>query len=100
MATSTREHTPRMTAAHVPEIAAPARDDEPRMYRIPDATRLLGMGRSMLYEQIQQGRLRCVHQGRACLIPSTAIADYIELLEREEAERRGSSTSAAGTVAA
>ena len=87
-----------MSAA--PESAAPAGDDAtPRMYRIPDAARLLGIGRSTVYEQLREGRLMAVHQGRACLITSTAIADYIALLEREEAERRAAA-SPAGTVAA
>ena len=89
-----------MSAALAPEPVAPAGGDgTPRLYRIPDAMRLLGMGRSTIYEQLRVGRLRSVHQGRACLIPSTAIADYIALLEREEAERCAP-TSTAGTVAA
>jgi excisionase family DNA binding protein len=66
--------------------AAPAVSTEPRLYRIPDAMRLLGMSRSYIYTQLRDGRLRSVHQGRARLIPSTAIADYIALLEREESE--------------
>jgi excisionase family DNA binding protein len=69
------------TAATTPAPAA-----EPRLYRIPDAMRLLGMSRSTIYAQLRDGRLRSVHQGRARLIPSTAIAEYIALLEREEAE--------------
>ena len=87
---------PAMTAT---ASTAPSGDDSPRLHRIPDAMRLLGMGRTKLYEQISEGRLRSVHQGRACLIPSTAIADYIALLEREEAERRATA-STAGAVAA
>jgi excisionase family DNA binding protein len=62
---------------------------EPRLYRIPDAIRLLSISRSVIYEQIRAGRLRAVHQGRACLISDTAIRDYIALLETEaRAERR------------
>ena len=89
-----------MSAALAPEhVTAPGDDATPRMYRIPDAARLLGIGRSTLYEQLREGRLKAVHQGRACLITSTAIADYIALLEREEAERRAAANTA-GTVAA
>jgi excisionase family DNA binding protein len=66
--------------------AAGATAAEPRLYRIPDAMRLLALSRSAIYAQLRDGRLRSVHQGRARLIPSTAIADYIALLEREEAE--------------
>jgi excisionase family DNA binding protein len=61
----------------------------PQLYRIPDAMRLLSLSRTVIYEQIRAGRLRTVHQGRACLISSTAIADYIALLETEaQAERQ------------
>lgn len=55
----------------------------PQLYRIPDAMRLLSLSRSVVYEQIRAGRLRTVHQGRACLISGSAITDYIALLETE-----------------
>jgi excisionase family DNA binding protein len=57
-----------------------------RLYRIPDAMRILSMSRSVIYEQFRAGRLRSVRQGRARLIPAAAISDYIALLE-SEAER-------------
>jgi excisionase family DNA binding protein len=41
------------------------------------------MSRSVLYEQIRAGRLRTVSQGRARLIPATAIDEYVALLIRE-----------------
>ena len=53
------------------------------LYKVADAMTLLSMSRSVIYEQIRSGRLRSVRQGRARLIPASAIADYIELLERE-----------------
>lgn len=55
----------------------------PQLYRIPDAMRLLSLSRTVIYEQIRAGRLRTVHQGRACLISDTALRDYIALLENE-----------------
>ena len=67
-------------------VTAPAATPEPRLYRIPDAMRLLALSRSEIYLQLRDGRLRSVRQGRARLIPSTAIAEYIALLEHEEAE--------------
>lgn len=54
-----------------------------RLYRIPDAMVQLSMSRTVIYEQIRSGRLQSVRQGRARLIPSQAIADYIALLIRE-----------------
>jgi len=44
---------------------------------------VLSLGRSAIYEQIRSGRLRSVTQGRSRLIPASAIADYIALLEQE-----------------
>jgi excisionase family DNA binding protein len=56
---------------------------ERRLYRIPDAMRLLSLSRSVIYELIRSGRLRSVRQGRTRLIPASAIDDYIRLLEKE-----------------
>jgi excisionase family DNA binding protein len=57
--------------------------DDRRLYRVTDAMRLLSLSRSVIYEQIRSGRLRSVTQGRTRLIPATAIAEYIALLEKE-----------------
>lgn len=54
--------------------------------KIPEAMLLLSMSRSAIYEQIRSGRLRSVQQGRARLISTTAIRDYVALLEREARE--------------
>ena len=60
----------------------------PRLYRVPEAMRLLALSRSVLYEQIRAGRLGSVTQGRTRLIPSSAITDYIALLLREAGDDR------------
>jgi excisionase family DNA binding protein len=57
--------------------------DSPRLYRIPEAMRLLSISRSTLYEQLRAGRLRSVTQGRTRLIPAEAVIAYIELLVAE-----------------
>ncbi|MGH3342205.1 MAG: helix-turn-helix domain-containing protein [Carbonactinosporaceae bacterium] len=54
-----------------------------QLYRVCEAMVLLSMSRSVIYEQLRSGRLRSVKQGRIRLIPATAIADYVALLERE-----------------
>ncbi len=54
-----------------------------RLYRVPEAMRLLSMSRSVIYEQIRAGRLRSVCQGRTRLIPASAIDEYIQLLISE-----------------
>lgn len=53
------------------------------LYRVTEAVALLSLSRSVIYEQLRCGRLRSVHVGRTRLIPATAIAEYIALLERE-----------------
>jgi excisionase family DNA binding protein len=54
-----------------------------RLYRIADAVVVLSLSRSVIYEQIRSGRLRSVTQGRSRLIPASAIAEYVKLLESE-----------------
>jgi excisionase family DNA binding protein len=59
-----------------------------QLVRVEAAMRLLSLGRTALYEQIRSGRLRSVTQGRARLIPATAIRDYVALLEKEAENAR------------
>jgi excisionase family DNA binding protein len=54
-----------------------------QLYRVPEVMALLSLSRSVLYEQIRLGRLRSVTQGRTRLVPASAIAEYVALLERE-----------------
>ena len=61
--------------------AAPS--PEKQLYRVRDAMVVLSLGRSSIYEQIRSGRLRTVTQGRSRLIPASAIAEYVKLLEQE-----------------
>ena len=62
---------------------SPSEANRKQLYRIADAMVVLSMSRSVIYEQIRSGRLRSVTQGRSRLIPASAIADYVALLERE-----------------
>ena len=56
---------------------------EKQLYRVRDAMVILSLGHSAIYEQIRSGRLRSVTQGRSRLIPASAIAEYVKLLESE-----------------
>jgi excisionase family DNA binding protein len=60
---------------------------ELQLYTIEEAMTMLRMGRTTIFDQLRNGRLRSVREGRARRIPAKAIAEYIALLEREEAER-------------
>lgn len=65
------------------EHVSPREANRKKLYRVADAMVVLSLGRSVIYEQMRSGRLRSVTQGRARLIPASAIAEYIALLERE-----------------
>ena len=56
---------------------------EKKLYRVRDAMVILSLGRSTIYEQMRSGRLRSVTEGRSRLIPASAIAEYVKLLESE-----------------
>lgn len=62
---------------------------EKQLYKIPETAQILGLSRSVIYEQMRtlredgRPRLRSVKQGRTRLIPATAIREYVTLLESE-----------------
>lgn len=47
-----------------------------RGYSVDQATEILGIGRSMTYELIANGRLESVKIGRRRIIPGQAIREY------------------------
>jgi excisionase family DNA binding protein len=59
------------------------------LYRVPEVVEMLGLSRSVVFELLRSGRLRSVTQGRARLIPASAVLDYVSLLEREAAQGTG-----------
>ena len=70
----------------VASVHDPDQPKDLRLYRVKEAMRLLGLSRTVIYEQLRAGRLRSVQQGRARLITADAIRDYITLLENEAKE--------------
>ena len=76
---------PALQGAAVIEEAL-TRPGAPLMYRVPEAVKLLRLGRSVVFEQLRSGRLHSVRQGRARLIPAWALLDYVRLLENEAAQ--------------
>jgi excisionase family DNA binding protein len=74
--------------AHAPHADSGKTDIGKKLYRIPEAMRLLSLSRSVIYNQLRSGRLRSVKEGSTRLIPADAIAEYVALLEEEaEADR-------------
>lgn len=74
---------PQRDAASLMDSGLDRVDPAKQLYKIPEAMHLLGLGRSVIYEQIRTKRLRSVKQGRARLIPVSAIREYVALLEKE-----------------
>lgn len=62
---------------------------EPITVRIPDALRLTGIGRSKLYELIQEGRIKTVKVGRMTLVRVDSLRTLLAVL--------GSDGATAGT---
>jgi len=56
----------------------------PRVLRVEEAARALGIGRSLVYDLIRSGRLRSFKVGSRRLIPAAAIDETIANLSREE----------------
>lgn len=50
-------------------------------YEPGDAARMLGIGKTKLYEEIRAGRIQAKKLGRRTLIPVQVLYDWIEKLE-------------------
>ncbi|MEV5692462.1 helix-turn-helix domain-containing protein [Micromonospora globbae] len=57
----------------------------PRVLRVEEAARALGIGRSLVYNLIRSGRLRSFKVGSRRLIPAAAIDETIAMLTEEAA---------------
>jgi excisionase family DNA binding protein len=57
----------------------------PVLYRVDEAAEALRLSRSVVYELIRSGRLRTVKEGRRRLVPVSALAEYVALLEADAA---------------
>lgn len=50
-------------------------------YTIEETTKITGLGRTKLYEELKSGRLKGVKAGRRTLILHTSIQQWLENLE-------------------
>ena len=64
------------------EVASDAAGEPVLLLTIEGAGRALGVGRSTIYQLVQQGDLEVVHIGRAARIPVDAVHDYVRRLRR------------------
>lgn len=52
-------------------------DPPPVLLTIPEAARLLSIGRTLAYELIANGELEVIHINRAARVPMDAIDDFV-----------------------
>jgi excisionase family DNA binding protein len=51
---------------------------EPLLLTVPQAARMLAIGRSLLYELIASGELEAIHIGRCARVPLDALSAFVE----------------------
>jgi excisionase family DNA binding protein len=66
--------------------ATPTSPLAPRVLRVEEAARALGIGRSLAYDLIRSGRLRSFKVGSRRLIPASAIDEAIAAFMEEAAQ--------------
>jgi len=57
--------------------SSPPDTDPPRLLSIAEAGQALGVGRSLLYNELSAGRLRSVKVGKRRLVPANAVREYV-----------------------
>lgn len=84
--TEGNDHSELHGSASLGEVAE---NTKRQLYKVPETAQILGLSRSVIYEQMRtlrpdgRPRLRSVKQGRTRLIPASAIHEYVALLEHE-----------------
>lgn len=56
-------------------------EDEPLLYTVPAAARMLSLGRSKTYDLIRSGRIRSVRVDGCRRVPRAALEEFISGLE-------------------
>src|SRR5207237_10074904 len=64
------------------EVPSDAAGEPVLLLTIEGAGRALGVGRSTIYQLVQQGDLEVVHIGRAARIPADVVHAYVRRLRR------------------
>ena len=61
----------------MPEFENRGAEALPRLLSIPQTCRLIGVGRSSLYQMMASGQVRSVKIGRRRLVPREAIDEFV-----------------------
>ena len=80
---SLAEHRVSATTAHEADAVVDEPDEPmpallPRLLTVPDAARLLGIGRTTAYELISDGKLEIVKIGRSTRVPLDAVDNFVD----------------------
>jgi excisionase family DNA binding protein len=70
--------------------SAASRPAEARLYKVAEVIGILGLSRTVVFDLLRSGRLRSVREGQARRVPAAAIAEYLELLDRESRQEAAS----------
>jgi len=54
---------------------------KPLSYTVEEAAKLTGLGRTRLYKELKEGRIKAVKLGRRTLIPHASLESWIDDLE-------------------
>ena len=72
---------------HSGSMSTPISDNSPQdsaanaarlLLTVPETAQVLGLGRTKIYELINDGELEAIHVGRAVRIPTEAISEFVQ----------------------
>lgn len=76
--------TPTLTSVNAHAVrAVNGRADVDPFYTVTEAAELLRIGRTALFDEMRQGRLKYLKRGRSRRIPAEWLDEYRELLKTE-----------------
>jgi excisionase family DNA binding protein len=75
----------RPSRSETPSMRADLEADARLLLTVAEAAHRLGIGRSLLYELLADGRVESIHIGRLRRIPADALAAYIDRQRRDDA---------------
>lgn len=78
-----------MSRQQTPSPGPASQQLAPLLVTVPEAARILSIGRTALYQLIWNGDLTPVHIGRSVRFPIDELHDFIERRIASEAERAG-----------
>jgi len=69
-----------ITTATLSQSAQRQLDEAKLLYSVPEAERILSIGRTTIYQEMAAGRIRSVKINRSRRIPADALTEYVALL--------------------